>query len=103
MLNYSDFNLGSTAFKLAFLCSELPSQLIAKRLGPDIWIPTQIVIWSMTGSAQFYLKGRTSFVLSRALLGMLQGGFVPEVAKIHSSHRTHINVYAGDPLSLVLL
>jgi len=103
MLNCLDFNLGTTAFKLAFLCSELPSQLIAKRLGPDIWIPTQIVVWSIIGSAQFYLRGRTSFVLSRAVLGMLQGGFIPEVEKTCSSYRTYVNVCADNTLSLVLL
>lgn len=39
-----------------------------------------MVVWSIVGSAQYYLKGRTSFLVCRALLGMLQGGFIPEVS-----------------------
>jgi MFS family permease len=38
-----------------------------------------MVLWSVVGSCQYWMNGRTSFLLCRALLGMLQGGFIPEI------------------------
>lgn len=38
-----DFNLGNAIFKLSFVISDLPSQLVSKRLGSDVWVPTRCV------------------------------------------------------------
>ena len=49
-------------FYVCFLVTELPSQLISKALGPDIFIPIQMCAWSIVAMCQAALKGKTSFL-----------------------------------------
>lgn len=78
-MNTNDFNYGQTIFLASFLAAELPSGLVSKKLGADRWIPFLICCWSVVAGSQAGLKNRAGFYVIKVLLGLLMGGFIPDV------------------------
>lgn len=79
-LTTDDYNLGSTVNLVCFLAAELPSQIFAKKIGPDRWIPIQLTAWSLVATFQCFMQNKAGFLVCRGLLGALQGGFIPDVS-----------------------
>lgn len=75
----NNYNTGNTIFYVSFLLAEIPSQLISKALGPDIFIPIQICLWSVVATCQAALNGPVSFYITRCLIGTLEGGFIADL------------------------
>ncbi|KAI5970194.1 hypothetical protein CANMA_000805 [Candida margitis] len=75
----NEYNTGNTIFLVSFIATEVPSQMISKALGPDVFIPFQICSWSIVAMSQAALKGKVGFYITRFLLGALEGGFVADL------------------------
>lgn len=78
-LNTNDYNTGNVVFLVCFLVAEIPSQLISKALGPDVFIPFLICAWSSVAITQAALTNKAGFLITRALLGALEGGFIADL------------------------
>jgi hypothetical protein len=101
-VNTNDFNTGQTIYLVFFLAAELPGGLISKKVGPFRYTPAVIVLWGGISMAQAGMKSRWSFWLLRALLGLAQGGFIPEMVCCRISMVLLLTCRL-DPLPVVLL
>ncbi|GFF93109.1 uncharacterized transporter YIL166C [Aspergillus udagawae] len=77
-INTNDYNNAQNMYRVGFLIAEIPSQMIGKRLGPDRWIPVQIILWSLASGGQFFIHDRAGFFACRFFLGFFMGGFIPD-------------------------
>ncbi|KAK7425970.1 hypothetical protein QQZ08_007552 [Neonectria magnoliae] len=77
-IDTNDYNNAQNMYRVGFLIAEIPSQMIGKRLGPDRWIPVQIILWSLASGGQFFMHNRAGFFACRFFIGLFMGGFIPD-------------------------
>lgn len=77
-LGTNDYNLGQTLYLVSFLSAELPGNLLSKRFGCEVVIPCQMIAWSVLCIFQGCMVNKAGFLVLRVLIGMSQGGFIPD-------------------------
>lgn len=65
-----------------------PYSYVTSRYSVDIWLPTQCICWSVVSGAQFWMKGRASFLGFRVAIAVFQGGFIPDAILYFSYYYT---------------
>ncbi|KAM4061580.1 major facilitator superfamily protein [Hirsutella rhossiliensis] len=71
------FTQGLAVFYATYIFSELPSNLVLKRVSPRIWLPCLAVAWGLVTMCLGFVRGFGSFVAVRAILGVAEGGLLP--------------------------
>lgn len=59
------------------ISSEIPSNLVMKKVSPKIWLPALTVTWGIITIGLGFVDSYGSFLAVRAILGLAEGGLLP--------------------------
>ncbi|TDZ62014.1 putative transporter [Colletotrichum trifolii] len=76
-ISNSQYNQGLAVFYATYIASELPSNLVLKKVSPRIWLPFLAIAWGIVTMCLGFVRSYGSFVAVRAILGMTEGGLLP--------------------------
>ena len=114
----SVFGVGAGIFFLGYFLFEVPSNLILEKVGARLWIARVMITWGIVSAAFAFIRGETSFLTLRFLLGAAEAGFFPGIILYLSfwfparyragvvslfMAAAPISVVVGSPLSSALL
>ncbi|KAK4242831.1 hypothetical protein C8A03DRAFT_28830 [Achaetomium macrosporum] len=71
------YNQGLAVFYATYIASELPSNLVLKKLTPKLWLPCLTCAWGLITMCLGFVRSFASFFAVRALLGLAEGGLLP--------------------------
>jgi hypothetical protein len=71
------FRASMVGYKADSIFSELPSNLVLKKMSPKIWLPLLTTVWGILTMCLGFVRNFASFVTVRALLGVAEGGLLP--------------------------
>lgn len=71
------YNQGLAVFYATYIASELPSNLILKRLTPRLWLSLLACAWGIVTMCLGFVQSFASFAAVRAVLGITEGGLLP--------------------------
>ncbi|KAI4864710.1 MFS general substrate transporter [Hypoxylon rubiginosum] len=74
-----EYDQGLAVFYATYILSEIPSNLILKKLTPGIWLPCLTFFWGISAMCLGFVQNFAGFVGVRALLGLTEGGLLPGI------------------------
>ena len=76
-INTNQINIGTQLLSAGIVLSEIPSNIIMQRIGPRVWLSGQLFAWGLVATFQAFVQSYPAFLVTRILLGVCEGGFIP--------------------------
>ncbi|KAI1851539.1 hypothetical protein JX265_012379 [Neoarthrinium moseri] len=71
------YDQGLAVFYATYIASEVPSNLVLKRVTPAVWLPFLTFSWGIVAMCLGFIQNFAGFVAVRAILGFTEGGLLP--------------------------
>jgi len=71
------YDTGLAVFYATYIASEIPSNLVLKKVSPRVWLPALTAMWGIVTMCLGFVKNYHEFVAVRAILGICEGGLLP--------------------------
>lgn len=85
----ADINLAQTLFTVGFIITEIPFNIISKRVGPERFLPITMILWGTVTWCQIFIKNANGLYVTRFFVGALEGGYIPGFALYISRYYTN--------------
>ncbi|KAH8700933.1 putative allantoate permease [Talaromyces proteolyticus] len=76
-IDTNQINVGTQLLSAGIVITEIPSNIILQRIGPQRWLSGQLFAWGLVATFQTFIKSYPAYLVTRILLGLLEGGFIP--------------------------
>ncbi|KAK7949632.1 transporter [Apiospora saccharicola] len=76
-VDQNTINLGNQLMYLGVVLLEIPSNLLLHKIGPQRWISGQVIAFGIVAICQVFITNKTGFLVSRAVLGLTESGYIP--------------------------
>ncbi|OAA77961.1 major facilitator superfamily transporter [Akanthomyces lecanii RCEF 1005] len=84
----SQYRNGLAIYYACYIASEVPSNLIIKKISPKIWLPFLTFAWGTITIGIGFMRDYKDFMILRAVLGIFEGGLFPGIVLYLSSMYT---------------
>ncbi|PLN76991.1 MFS general substrate transporter [Aspergillus taichungensis] len=76
-VDQNTINLGNQLMFLGVIALEIPSNMVLPIIGPRRWIGSQVLVFGIIAALQVFVRDRTGFLITRAVLGLAEAGYIP--------------------------
>ncbi|PLB51365.1 putative MFS transporter [Aspergillus steynii IBT 23096] len=73
----NQINVGTQLLSAGIVVSEIPSNVLLQIVGPQRWLSAQLFAWGFVATFQAFITTYPAYLVTRLLLGLLEGGFIP--------------------------